>query len=371
LVIGSVVASTRSRRYHARSLRPFVPLVFRPRLAAALAIALLIGSSAPLRADTTLYRVTDLGSLGCCWSWIWESTATGINNNGDVVGYSTSPTDPAWTVPFIYRNGTMTAMTATAGFAHAINDAGDATGMIYTPEGLTHAFLYRNGVLTDIGTLPGEATLPQSVGYAINNAGMIVGQSTWDAMIYENGQMSILKRRTAHAAYGVNDAGDVVGRLENMSPLTHAFLFSSNNLIDLGTLDGDKNGSSVATDINSRGQVVGASYVNGNSQQRAFVYENGVMRDIGTLHGGYAAAGAINELGHIIGYSDGSVFLYRDGSMIDLNSVIEKDADGIWPYVSSVASINDRGQIVGNAYIRDAQGNVKIRACLLTPITTN
>jgi probable HAF family extracellular repeat protein len=284
------------------------------------------------------------------------------------VGSTTSPTDPTRTVPFIYRNGTMSAMTTAGGFAHAINDAGDATGMIYTPEGLAHAFLYRNGTFTDIGTLPGEATVPQSVGYAINNAGTIVGQSTWDAMIYENGSMSILKRRTAHVAYGVNDAGDVVGLLENMSPLAHAFLFSGNNLIDLGTLDGDPDSVSIAYDINSRGQVVGTGYINGNSQQRAFLYENGVMRDIGALRGGYAAAVAINELGHIIGSSDTSVFLYRDGSMIDLNQVIEKDASGIWPSVSSVSGINDRGQIVGTAYISDAQGNVRIRACLLTPI---
>jgi probable HAF family extracellular repeat protein len=345
--------------------------VFFQLSAAAIAMALLVGSSAPVRATTTLYTVTDLGSLGCCWYWIWESTASGINNAGDVVGSTTSPTDPTHTVPFIYRNGTMTAMTTAAGFAHAINEAGDATGMIYTPDWLAHAFLYRDGLLTDIGTLPGEATSPQSVGYAINNGGTIVGQSTWDAMIYENGQMSILKRRTAHVAYGVNDAGDVVGLLENRSPLAHAFLFSSNNLIDLGTLDGDPNSVSIAYDINSRGQVVGTGWINGNSQQRAFLYENGVMRDIGALQGGYAGAVAINELGHIVGYSDTSVFLYRDGSMIDLNLAIDKDASGIWPRMSSVSGINDRGQIVGEAYMRDGQGNVKIRACLLTPITPN
>ena len=354
----------------ARVLKPFRSVVFHLS-AAAIVMALLVGSAAPVRATTALYTVTDLGSLGCCWSWIWESTASGINNAGEIVGSTTSPTDPTHTVPFIYRNGTMTAMTTVAGFAHAINDAGDATGMIYTPEGLAHAFLYRGGTLTDIGTLPGEATTPQSVGYAINNSGTIVGQSTWDAMIYENGEMSILKRRTAHVAYGVNDVGDVVGLLENRSPLAHAFLLSGGNLLDLGTLDGDPDSVSIASDINSRGQVVGTGWIDGNSRQRAFLYENGAMRDIGALQGGYAGAVAINELGHIIGHSDTSVFLYRDGSMIDLNLAIEKDASGIWPKVASVSGINDRGQIVGEAYMPDAQGNIKIRACVLTPIVPN
>jgi len=57
--------------------------------------------------------------------------------------------------------------------------------------------------------------------------------------------------------------------------------------------------------------------------------------------------------------------------MIDLNLAIDKDASGIWPKVSSVTAINDRGQIVGEAYMADAQGNVGIRACLLTPIVPN
>jgi probable HAF family extracellular repeat protein len=337
----------------------------------AVALSVLMGASAPVKATTALYTVTDLGSLGCCARWIWGSSAYGINGAGDIVGATTSASDPTRMVPFIYRNGAMSALTTSSGWATAINDAGQATGLIYTAEGLAHAFLYQEGVFTDIGTLPGEATTPQSIGYAINNAGTIVGQSTWDAMIYADGTMSILKRRTAHVAYGVSDAGDVVGLLENRSPLAHAFLFSGNNLIDLGTMDGDPNSVSIAADINSRRQIVGTGWIDGNSRQRAFLYENGVMRDIGTLGGGYAGATAINEHGDIVGYSDASVFLYRNGTMIDLNLAIEKDASGIWPKISGVAAINDRGQIVGEAYIADAQGNVGIRACLLTPITPN
>ena len=55
------------------------------------ALAILGGMSAPVNANTALYTVTDLGSLGCCRDWIWESSALAVNNAGDVVGTTTSP----------------------------------------------------------------------------------------------------------------------------------------------------------------------------------------------------------------------------------------------------------------------------------------
>lgn len=57
-------------------------------------------------------------------------------------------------------------------------------------------------MFTDLGGLPGSSNLPVSSGYAINNAGMIVGQSKWQAMVYENGVMSGLH---------INDRGQIVG----------------------------------------------------------------------------------------------------------------------------------------------------------------
>jgi hypothetical protein len=69
--------------------------------------------------------------------------------------------------------------------------------------------------------------------------------------------------------------------------------------------------------------------------------------------------------------SDTSVFFYRNGAMVDLNQAIDKDASGIWPMISGVSAINDRGQIVGSAYLAGSQGNVGIRACLLTPVAPN
>src|SRR5690349_11847799 len=92
------------------------------------ALATLSVRPAPVKASTALYTITDLGSLACCRDWIWESTALDVNNAGDVVGTTTSPADPSMTLPFIYHDGTMTAITDWTGEARGINDAGQVTG---------------------------------------------------------------------------------------------------------------------------------------------------------------------------------------------------------------------------------------------------
>jgi probable HAF family extracellular repeat protein len=69
-------------------------------------------------------------------------------------------------------------------------------------------------------------------------------------------------------------------------------------LTDLGTLGGDE---SVAYDLNERGRVVGKSQT-ASGEWHAFVWEDGSMRDLGSL-GGESCACATNEKGEIAGYS--------------------------------------------------------------------
>lgn len=328
--------------------------------------------SAPVKGNTALYTVTDLGSLGCCRDWIWESTALALNNAGDVVGTTTSPADPSMTLPFIYRDGTMTAISDWTGEARGINDAGQVTGGATPPgEIMPHAFIYQNGVFTDLGALPGYSNQPYAVGYAINGSGIVVGDSKNGAFIYENGTMRLLKRLSARFASDVNDSGDVVGLLETVragSPHTDkGFLFSDNALIEFATMDGDPESQTVNLRINNRRQVSGTGFNAARSDARAFLWENGVFRDLGTLRGGYSYASDLNNHGHVVGFSDSSVFVYRDGVMIDLNQAFEKSGSG-WPTIQDVHAINDRGQIVGNAYFEDSNGVVRLRACLLTPL---
>ena len=336
------------------------------------AVAALGGTSTPVKATTALYTLTDLGSLGCCNWWIWESSALAVNNSGVVVGTTTSPTDPSVTVPFIYRDGTMTAITDWSGEARGINDAGQAIGGATPPgEMMPHLFVYQNGAFDDLGALPGYSNQPYAVGYAINSAGTIVGDSKTGAFIYEAGVMRLLKRLSARLAYSVNDSGDVVGLIETVrggGPYSDTgFLFTNNTMINLGAMDGDPGSVVQPLGINNARQIAGSAFNAATSQVRAFLWENGAYRDLGTLRGGYAYAMGLNNHGDVVGFSDSSVFVYRDGAMIDLNQAVERNGS-IWPFIQDVRAINDRGQIVGNAYVEDRNGVVHLRACLLTPI---
>lgn len=328
-----------------------------------------------LKANDVLYTVTDLGALNCCSGWYEASAALAVNAHGDVAGVTSSPTDPLRRVPFVYHDGIMTAIGDNPGWASGINDAGQVAGVV-VPPGVVggHAFVYQNGVFTDIGTLEGYSNQPYAVPYAINNSGTIVGDSNAAAFVYENGTMSIVKRLSARAAYAMNDAGDVVGLIETArggsAHNDHGFLFAENLLVDIGTLDGDPASVSIPLGINRLRQIVGVAWKNGNSEQRAFLWETGVFKELPLLEPPlgydihYSLATAINNRGEIIGESNASMFVYRDGGLIDLNRAIEKDAGGIWPRIWRVSAINDAGQIAGTCYF----GGDGAHACLLTPV---
>ena len=55
--------------------------------------------------------------------------------------------------------------------ANAINAAGQVVGEAATADGATHAFLYTDGKMKDLGTLHGG----NSRAYGINAAGQVVG----------------------------------------------------------------------------------------------------------------------------------------------------------------------------------------------------
>ena len=168
---------------------------------------------------------------------------------------------------------------------------GDPYQPCFTDCSVNHAVRWQNGVLTDLGSLPGNH--PSSAPLSISDNGMfIVGVS-------ENGSVDPLTN------YPEYDA--VLWR-------------RGQRIQNLGTFGGS---FSTAVSVNDLGQVVGGAtnktgdqYAAGlgpcwslncwpsKTQWRAFLWQNGVMTDLGTLGtGNDAVAGLINASGQVAGVS--------------------------------------------------------------------
>lgn len=131
---------------------------------------------------------------------------------------------------------------------------GESDVILSTGESLTHAFLWENGTMTDLGTLRSDRAKGFSAASAINNKGAVVGWAENDdgqrrAFIYENGEMKDLN----DLLYLVDDEGDQV--------------VASVTLTE-------------ARDINNDGVIIGWGTVRGSEgqQERGFLL-NPVMID--------------------------------------------------------------------------------------------
>ncbi|MFZ0800175.1 MAG: hypothetical protein WCA13_09460 [Terriglobales bacterium] len=218
----------------------------------------------------------------------------------------------------------------------------------YVPDCyVTHAFQWRDGTKTDLGTLPGGSS---SAAFSINSAGWIAGNS-------ENGETDPL-----------------ISGL----PEVRAVLWKDGQIRDLGTLGGS---TSFSQAINDRGQITGLALSDvvdpfsyyyqflyclpfqicppNATETRGFVWdEKDGMQDIGTLGGPDAFPSLINQRGQVAGFSYiNSIpnettglptfhpFLWQKGKgMKDLGSFGGTQT-------ASVNGLNNRGEVVGGLYL--------------------
>jgi probable HAF family extracellular repeat protein len=322
------------------------------------------------------YKLVDLGTLGGPESYVNAAFSLGapnqINRRGAVVGAAATSTPappnkqvcggPDGQVPFVF-----------------------------------HAFAWQDGVLTDLGALPGVEC---SEAVSINAQGEIAGRSgngvidplagaeEIRAVLWKDAEIKDLGTLGGNhsIAIGINNRGQVVGFSVNTIPdpfsllyflgasltngtQTRAFLWHKGNMRDLGTLGGP---DAQAFGLNERGQASGISYINstpnpvtGLPPADPFLWtEDRGMIDLGTLGGAWGAAGALNNRGQVIGNSSLAAdpgaclsssqppilinpnchpFFWDGGTLLDLNT----GTVGGNPITAQ--AINDAGEIVGNA----------------------
>jgi probable HAF family extracellular repeat protein len=176
---------------------------------------ILNGNTGPRRgfsfnAENGFFR--ELGSLG---GPTGASIARGLNDAGLIVGDSAT-TNGTHAVRF-ELDGTITDLGTLGGdlsSATDINENGDIVGEAQNANGLRRAFLLRSGGnMIDLGTLGGK----ESTATRINNKGQIIGSSIstngeWHAFLYSDGEMKDLGTLGNQSeARGLNDDGVVVG----------------------------------------------------------------------------------------------------------------------------------------------------------------
>jgi probable HAF family extracellular repeat protein len=322
------------------------------------------------------YRFVDLGTFGGPESYVNAAFSSGapnqINSRGAVVGAAATSTPappnkqicggPDGLVPFVF-----------------------------------HAFAWQDGVLTDLGALPGVEC---SEAVSINAHGEIAGRSgngvidplagveEIRAVLWKDGEIKDLGTLGGNhsLAISINNRDEVVGFSVNAisdpfsllyflgggltnGTQTRGFLWHKGYMRDLGTLGGP---DAQAFGLNERGQAIGISYINstpnpvtGLPPADPFLWtEDRGMIDLGTLGGAWGGAGALNNRGQVIGNSSLETdpgaclspsqppifinpnchpFFWEGGTLTDLNT------DTIGGNPITAQAINDAGEIVGNA----------------------
>jgi probable HAF family extracellular repeat protein len=225
---------------------------------------------------------------------------------------------------------------------NAINNSAVVVGQKYdSPLQITsRAFMYSNGVMTNLASLGGG----NSAAYGINDAGVIVGQSdltngNHHAFSYQNGIITDLGTLGGpnSSAIAINQAGTIVGQSDIKGGNYHAFCYSNGVMTDLGTADNFFWSSARA--INNRGTIVGQSWYDpSTSPPRAFCYSNGTMS---TLSQNEMYVQGINDSNVITGY-----LLYANSSyhIFTIADGITNDLGGGYAF-----GINIFGEVVGGA----------------------
>jgi len=242
---------------------------------------------------------------------------------------------------------------------------------------LVHSFEWTAGHLTDLGALPGNNS---SAVFEVNGNDTGVGMSEtattdpytgWpadNAVMFKNGRvinLGTLPGGYESQANDINNLGQVSGFASNgtadpysffgWGTQARSFLWQDGVMRDIGTLGGP---DAVSTTLNAVGQITGQSYTTSTANPATgiptldpFLWQNGHMRDLGTLGGTIGFANWLNNAGEVAGTSDlagdqtNHPFLWNGSNMIDLGTLGGTNGSANW--------VSGAGAVTGSADLAD------------------
>lgn len=168
---------------------------------------------------------------------------------------------------------------------------------------------------------------------AMNNLGHVVGWGLSDdahtAIVHDGTSGTFIGSPGGPSfAYGINDAGQIVGRTDRA-----AFIYSGGTFTEIG------GPGSLASGINNAGQVTGATLA--DNTFHGFIYSNGQLTDLAP--GNSSAGMGINSHGQVAGWIDALLpkpALFSNGTATDLSAALPSSIP------SRASAINDNGQML-------------------------
>ncbi len=329
----------------------------RPALGAGLLAAALVLAAPPAHAAAPDASTTDTGRGGPARAPGWTAVELGT-----LGGARTLPT--------------------------AVNDRGQVVGSAELADGRWHAFLWQDGVMTDLTPDAHSSTATD-----VSNAGLVSGTvqhtlgPTSDAVVWRAGVMTVV----AEGAYGalVNERGQVSGTVDRPEEWSvNPFVWTAGTRTDLApppfpdawpnasVVDLNRRGQVLAigefyddtdlayvwkdgvftelradglvlrgADLDERGRVAGEVHL-GSGVREAAVWRDGTIERLGMLPGTtFSQAFAMNDAGLVVGVSSdargrrGTAFVWSRGTMQAIGTV----GSG-W---SDTQDVNEHGQVAG------------------------
>jgi probable HAF family extracellular repeat protein len=245
--------------------------------------------------------------------------------------------NPIYTITGLGGLAGSTSVTATTGYA--VNSSGTVAGWGLNSSGGQQAFVSTTGGLT--GLPLGSGT--ESYAYGINDAGTVVGNTyiggQSNATIWTSSGATLLGANTYATA--INNSGEVTGSNGQ------AFVVVDGQVQSLATLSGLE--WSAAYGINDAGEAVGDGELSNGTFRGLIWSPDGTVVLLGTLGGASSQATGVNSNGEVVGFASLASGYQHAFSMVD-DMMIDLGTLGGSSYAYG---INSSGEIVGYSYLTD------------------